>query len=145
MIRPPARLELSILAASGGCGFDDFLSMSLHVVREHHYNFAVVADIHKATIKWTVYYLYNCSLEDRDRNIPGISPRNRQSGMRETKHLPVFQINSFYTRLQGRFPMQASCNECTYTLALLTPKYSWRFLLDYSAFLPLHVRRNLVM
>jgi hypothetical protein len=61
-----------------GGWLDDCFSMVLHVVREHHYGFALVLDIHKASpIERAVQKLYNGPLWDHDRGIPGIPLRNR--------------------------------------------------------------------
>ena len=65
---------------SGGW-FDHRHSVVLHVVRKHHYGFAIVSDIHKAnTIKRPVQKLDNGSLRDRDRSIPGIPLGNSHGG-----------------------------------------------------------------
>ena len=63
--------------------FDDFFSMGLHVVREHHDDFAVVSDIHKANaVERPVQKLYNRPLRDHDRSIPGIPLRYRHGADR---------------------------------------------------------------
>jgi hypothetical protein len=53
--------------------------MRLHVIREHHYYFAAVPDIHKANaIEWAVQKLYNGSISDAGGDYPIWSRTGRE-------------------------------------------------------------------
>src|SRR5258708_11375763 len=90
---------------SGSFCFDSF-SMGLHVVGKHHYDFAIVSDIHKANaVERTMQNLYNGSLRDHNRNIPRVPLSYSHCGTSETKERAVFHLSSFHIQLEESPPI----------------------------------------